>query len=161
MSKCRGDVGQWVQTLRGNIRRELWLVVLCTALKLYVICIMLDMIWYIISNIIQCHLQKYRYICLTVLGFMEDFVSVDVILVSFAFTGSCYCSFWNLVSWLSWKKFHVVCEIWAAYGSRYQGYEYVTSCGLVDMYEQYVHTVSIYSATQSHISYVHDACFVL
>ena len=25
----------------------------------------------------QCHLQKYRYVCLTVLGFMEDFVSMS------------------------------------------------------------------------------------
>jgi hypothetical protein len=59
------------------------------------------------------------------------------------------------------EKLRVACEIWAAYGSRYQGYGYVTPCGLVDMYQQYIHTVGVYSATQCHISHVHDDGFAL
>jgi len=52
-----------------------------------------------------------------------------------------------LFSWAPQEKLRVVCEIWAAYGGRYEGYGYVTPCGLVDTYQQYIHTVSVYSAT--------------
>lgn len=48
------------------------------------------------------------------------------------------------------KNFRVVCEIRASHGSRYQGSGYVTSYGLVDVYEQFIQTVSLQCYTVSH-----------